>query len=236
MKLENSLGNRKGKRIQPNLRPLSSPWPISLLHIPNLAAHLPFPAALLPSPVRSVLPLPGAGPSRAWPNSPPPSALAQPALRVASPPARLPLPLSANVAAQRLSAVRSPSPSDKAVPPGSEPFTRSLALHLARPRLPLADSLGPPVSPSSSSSRFPRRAPDSAPPRSCREASLSRGPQPLQDPLAASRARSTSRNFLTRTRDRARLLRDLFQPRPSSAEIPGDHLPSPERRDPRPYL
>jgi len=36
--------------------------------------------------------------------------------------------------------------------------------------------LGPPVSPSSSSSRFPRRAPGSAPPRSCREASLSRGP------------------------------------------------------------
>ena len=168
--------------------------------------------------------------------SPPPSALAQPALRVASPPARLPLPLSANVAAQRLSAVRSPSPSDKAVPPGSEPFARSLALHLARPRLPLTDSLGPPVSPSSSSSRFPRRAPDSAPPRSCREASLSRGPQPLQDPLAASRACSISRSFLTRTRDRARLLRDPFQPRPGSAKMPGDHLPSPERRDPRPYL
>jgi hypothetical protein len=66
--------------------------------------------------------------------------------------------LSANVAAQRLSAVRSLSPSDKAVPPGSKPFARSLALRLARPRFPLADSLGPPVSPSSSSSRFPRRA------------------------------------------------------------------------------
>lgn len=170
------------------------------------------------------------------PVSPPKPEVAQPALRVASPPARLPLLLSANVAAQRLSAVRSPPPSDKAVPPGSRLSPARSRVASPDPAFPSltvwarlsARHLPPPA--------FPAALPALLRPARAVKLRCPVDPQPLQDPLAASRARSTSRSFLTRTRDRARLLRDLFHPRPSSAEIPGDHLPSPERRAPRPYL
>ena len=134
-----SSGPKPQPKIQPRAPLLLSPArPVQAVRpsTPLGPTQLTHPAALLPSPVRSVLPLPGAGPSRAWPNSPPPSALAQPALRVASPPARLPLPLSANFAAQCLSAVRSPPPSDKAVPPGSR-------LSLARSRVASPDPAFP---------------------------------------------------------------------------------------------
>ena len=164
------------------------------------------------------------------PVSPPKPEVAQPALRVASPPARLPLLLSANVAAQRLSAVRSPPPSDKAVPPGSRLSPARSRVASPDPAFPSltvwarlsARHLPPPV--------FPAALPALLSP--ARSAPLRRRPIRANRPCKAHwSARAClnllealpafgSRQFIARSASHARVSRLLSPQRPRRARLP----------------